>query len=49
MLWFCHDSVLGQDTSESKPRAWETHEIHVYVSCRRDITEIMLKTAKRTF
>ena len=38
------ESVLGQDTSESQPSTGETQEMN-NVSCRRDITEILLKAS----
>ena len=42
---FFHGSVLGQDTSEPQPSTGETHEDVNNVSCRRDMTEILLKAA----
>ena len=38
-------SVLRQDTSEPEPRTSETQESMNNVSCRRDMTEILLKAA----
>ena len=43
-LGFC-EGVLGQDTSESQPSIAKTLEIHEYVGCLCDMTEIMLKGA----
>ena len=43
VLWVFHGSTLGQDNSESEPSTGVTQEIHKYVSCRRDITELKLK------
>ena len=40
---FFGGSVLGQDTSE--PSTGETQESMNNVSCRRDMTEILLKAA----
>ena len=40
---FFRGSVLGQDTSEPQPSTGETQEDNV--SCRRDMTEILLKAA----
>ena len=37
-------SELAHDSSESQPSTCETQEKHEYVSCRRDMTEIMFKT-----
>ena len=36
-------SVLGQDTSEPQPSTGETQEDMSNASCRRDMTEILLK------
>ena len=41
---FC-GSVLGQNTSEPQPSTGETQEDMNNVSCRRDMTEILLKAA----
>ena len=35
--------VLRKDTSELQPCTGETQEIHEYVTCRHDITEMMFK------
>ena len=40
--FFC-GSVLGQDTSEPQPSTGETQEDMNNVSCRHDMTEILLK------
>ena len=42
---FFRRSVLGQDTSESQPSTGETQGSMNNVSCRRDMTEILLKAA----
>ena len=42
---FFHGRVLGQDTSEPQPSTGETQEDMNHVSCRCDITEILLKVA----
>ena len=42
---FFRGSVLGQDTSEPQPSTGETQEDMNNVSCRRDMTEILLKAA----
>ena len=42
---FFRGSVLGQDTSEPQPSTGETQEGMNNVSCRRDMTEILLKAA----
>ena len=42
---FFRGSVLGQDTSEPQPSAGETQDDMNNVSCRRDMTEILLKAA----
>ena len=42
---FFRGSVLGQDTSEPQPSTGETQESMNNVSCRRDMTEILLKAA----
>ena len=40
---FFRGSVLGQDTSEPQPSTGETQEDMNNVSCRRGMTEILLK------
>ena len=42
---FFRGSVLGQDTSEPQPSTGETQESMNNVSCRRGMTEILLKAA----
>ena len=42
-LWVFRCSVLGKDTSECHPGPGKTQEVHEYVCCRCNITEIMLK------
>ena len=42
---FFRGSVLGQNTSEPQPSTGETQEDMNNVSCRRDVTEILLKAA----
>ena len=42
---FFRGSVPRQDTSEPQPSTGETQKDMNKLSCRRDITEIMLKTA----
>ena len=42
---FFRGSVLGQDTLEPQPSTCETQEDMNNVSCRRDMTEILLKAA----
>ena len=42
---FFRGSVLGQDTSEPQPSTGKTQEDMNNVSCRRDMTEILLKAA----
>ena len=43
-FFFC-GSVFGQDTSEPQPSTSKTQEDMKNVSCRRDMTEILLKAA----
>ena len=43
---FFRGSVLGQDTSEPQPSTDETQEDMNNVSCRRDMTEILLSGVK---
>ena len=45
---FFRGSVLGQDTSEPQPSTGETQEDMNNLSCRRDITEILLKATLNT-
>ena len=42
---FFRGSVLGQDASEPQPSTGETQEDINNVSCRHDMTEILLKVA----
>ena len=44
-LGFFPGTVLSQGTSEPQPNTGEFRETHEYVSCRRDMSEIMLKIA----